>query len=174
MFFKLTQNFTILGYNKSVPFKMELYSACLRTLDLFTSGFQEKEHSANKLANGRSAASTEKTVDLSLSTLLFDKVSQQQSPRSNSSSNRNGTTTSTATTTTAGIGNNDPMVAMMRHEQTITDLWAQLIGPHTQEVVNTLTSDIVFAPLALKVGRGNWETKTLLIAWSSHWPYQSS
>ena len=43
------------------------------------------------------------------------------------------------------------MVAMMRHEQTITDLWAQLIGPHTQEVVNTLTSDIVFAPLALKI-----------------------
>jgi hypothetical protein len=51
-------------------------------------------------------------------------------------------------------GNNqkcDPMVVMVRHERIINHLWTQLIEPLTYQIVQIITSDIVFAPMQLKV-----------------------
>ena len=116
------------GYNKSVAFKVQLYASCLRVLDLFS----QSEQIDGKLANGNAMAG--QTDDI-LNVLL--KTSTQQKMDGDFAMN--------------GIADKDPMVALVRHERIINDLWMQLVEPLCHEVVQTFTSDIVFAPFSLKV-----------------------
>lgn len=114
-----------------MSFKLQLYASSLRVLDLFS----HNEQIGNTLSNGN--AVTGKPNDI-LNVLL--KTSSQHM--------LNGDFTST---TMNGTADKDPIVVMVRHERIINDLWMELIEPLCHDVVQTFTSDIVFAPSSLKV-----------------------
>jgi hypothetical protein len=120
-----------------VAFKLELYGSCLRAIDLFNSLKTRinEEQSRPAMMNGTARMGHQGQDPLNQ--MLFAKVGQQTRREHQHHS--------------MSIGNADPMVSLVRHERIITDIWMQLIEPLTQQLVQTLTSDIVFAPLMLKV-----------------------
>lgn len=118
------------GYNKSIAFKLELYASCLRILDLF-SNFSSKESSTSSFRKSDKTLSNN-TDDL---LILLPKMSDAD-------------VTLKLKNETA---HDDSMLSMVREERNTNDLWMQLIEPITHEIVQTLTSDIVFAPLTLKM-----------------------
>lgn len=112
---------------------MQLYTGCLRVLDMCNPMPSKQPENQAPTANGtQKLPDNDNNIGI-LGDLLGAKVQRQQPQRQQQ---RHG---------------GDPLVAMVNSSGEVSELWTHLFGPLTHEIVQSVCTDIIFAPLSLKV-----------------------
>ncbi|KAL3114930.1 hypothetical protein niasHT_011366 [Heterodera trifolii] len=122
------------GYSKSIAFKMELYSSCLRVLDVCNAPPKSETEKVTTPVSKNKTTEFKNLCDFLLSKTkseLFGGRMEQNDERHN--------------------GGSDPLAEMFTEKGQLEKIWAQLFTQISHEIVRTISFGILFAPLPLKL-----------------------
>ncbi|KAL3121799.1 hypothetical protein niasHT_002027 [Heterodera trifolii] len=130
----LLQIIVLPGYSKSIAFKMELYSSCLRVLDVCNAPPKSETEKVTTPVSKNTTMEFKNLCDFLLSKTkseLFGGRMEQNDERHD--------------------GGSDPLAEMFTEKGQLEEIWAQLFTQISHEIVRTISFDILFAPLPLKL-----------------------